>query len=300
MLWTTQLGSHIEFHCKRSVDIFVIEFSLRYAFFFPCRSKKNKRSKSRERRHRRSRSRSRSRSSSTDRRRHRRDERHEREREAREKELEKERLREIALEFKQSGAFSSISQPSQSFQHQLQEPILPVLSSFPIFNPFSLSHTATSSFETPQSQPKEITNAYLEAVAASQRIAASKNFTEMFSCSNSNDSNSNNAFNIEGSNSSMYWFNSHIFGIFNKLIELTIVLGDAEINSRQRKKKSRWGGSENDKTFIPGMPTVLPSHLDSQQTDAYLGSYNTHVYCSFNSNYNLFYNIKHVKFFTNI
>lgn len=58
--------------------------------------------------------------------------------------------------------------------------------------------------------------------------------------------------------------------------------GDAEsLLARQRKKKSRWGGSENDKTFIPGMPTVLPSSLDSHQQEAYLGSYNIFVICSF-------------------
>lgn len=58
------------------------------------------------------------------------------------------------------------------------------------------------------------------------------------------------------------------------------VIGDGENSARQRKKKSRWGGSENDKTFIPGMPTVLPSSLDSHQQEAYLGSYNIHAFCS--------------------
>lgn len=43
--------------------------------------------------------------------------------------------------------------------------------------------------------------------------------------------------------------------------------------ARQRKKKSRWGGSENDKTFIPGMPTILPATLDPTQQEAYLGNY---------------------------
>lgn len=157
-----------------------------FSFFSKFRSKKNKRSKSRERRHRRSRSRSRSRSSSSERRRHRREERHEREREAREKEMERERLREIALEFKQSGAFSSIAQQSQSFQQPMQE------QTFSAFSSYSMS------------KPKEMSQAYLEAVAASQRIAASKSFTEMFRCSNSNDSNSNNAFNYEDTNSSKF------------------------------------------------------------------------------------------------
>ena len=41
----------------------------------------------------------------------------------------------------------------------------------------------------------------------------------------------------------------------------------------KKKKKSRWGGSENDKTFIPGMPTILPATLDPHQQEAYLGNY---------------------------
>lgn len=44
-------------------------------------------------------------------------------------------------------------------------------------------------------------------------------------------------------------------------------------DARARKKKSRWGGSENDKTFIPGMPTILPATLDPNQQEAYLGEY---------------------------
>lgn len=47
----------------------------------------------------------------------------------------------------------------------------------------------------------------------------------------------------------------------------------AATEQRVRKKKSRWGGSENDKTFIPGMPTILPASLDSHQQEAYLGDY---------------------------
>ncbi|XP_051153230.1 splicing factor 1-like [Leptopilina boulardi] len=39
---------------------------------------------------------------------------------------------------------------------------------------------------------------------------------------------------------------------------------------RRKKRKSRWGGSEHDKTFIPGMPTVLPTNLTPEQEQAYL------------------------------
>lgn len=80
-----------------------------------------------------------------------------------------------------------------------------------------------------------------------------------------------------------------IWHAVNNLIEYFCffsIVGDAESlrQIRERKKKSRWGGSENDKTFIPGMPTVLPSSLDSHQQEAYLGDYIIHAFCSFNAN----------------
>ncbi|KAG4067801.1 hypothetical protein HA402_010487 [Bradysia odoriphaga] len=84
----------------------------------------------------------------------------------------------------------------------------------------------------------DLTQAIMEAVAASNR-AASKNYAEMFNCGNSNDSN-----NVEH---------------------------EIDTNGEnKKKKKSRWGGSENDKTFIPGMPTILPATLDPHQQEAYL------------------------------
>lgn len=71
--------------------------------------------------------------------------------------------------------------------------------------------------------------------------------------------------------------------IFILIFFLHVKIGDeAESGSiRQRKKKSRWGGSESDKTFIPGMPTVLPPSLDSHQQEAYLGKYNNAFYILF-------------------
>ncbi|XP_037071312.1 splicing factor 1-like [Pollicipes pollicipes] len=41
-------------------------------------------------------------------------------------------------------------------------------------------------------------------------------------------------------------------------------------DGRSRKRRSRWGGDENDKTFIPGMPTILPTNLNKDQEEAYL------------------------------
>ncbi|XP_074598503.1 splicing factor 1 [Brevipalpus obovatus] len=39
---------------------------------------------------------------------------------------------------------------------------------------------------------------------------------------------------------------------------------------RKRTRKSRWGGDENDKVIIPGMPTVLPTNLTPEQEKIYL------------------------------
>lgn len=41
-------------------------------------------------------------------------------------------------------------------------------------------------------------------------------------------------------------------------------------DARKKKRRSRWGGSEHDKIFIPGMPTILPPNLGKDQEQAYL------------------------------
>ncbi|KAI4458857.1 rna-binding protein related [Holotrichia oblita] len=43
-----------------------------------------------------------------------------------------------------------------------------------------------------------------------------------------------------------------------------------EDSMQKKKKRSRWGGSEHDKIFIPGMPTILPMNLNKDQEQAYL------------------------------
>lgn len=43
--------------------------------------------------------------------------------------------------------------------------------------------------------------------------------------------------------------------------------GDGE---RKKKRKSRWG-TEEKKTFIPGMPTTMPPNLSPEQQQAYIG-----------------------------
>lgn len=41
-------------------------------------------------------------------------------------------------------------------------------------------------------------------------------------------------------------------------------------DDRKKKRRSRWGGSEHEKIFIPGMPTILPPNLGKEQEAAYL------------------------------
>ena len=40
---------------------------------------------------------------------------------------------------------------------------------------------------------------------------------------------------------------------------------------KKKKRRSRWAESEAEKTFIPGMPTVIPPGLTSDQEEQYLG-----------------------------
>lgn len=46
---------------------------------------------------------------------------------------------------------------------------------------------------------------------------------------------------------------------------------------KKKKRRSRWGGDEKEKTFIPGMPTVLPANLTKDQEEAYLGNNLVHL-----------------------
>lgn len=85
-----------------------------------------------------------------------------------------------------------------------------------------------------------------------------------FEASNSCD-NSQDAQNGE-------WVNRLIVPGTHSL-SVAVFAGNNATDERRRKKKSRWGGSDNEKTFIPGMPTVLPSTLSADQQEAYLGKY---------------------------
>jgi len=44
---------------------------------------------------------------------------------------------------------------------------------------------------------------------------------------------------------------------------------------KKRKRKSRWTNDEADKTFIPGMPTVLPADATEDQKEQYIREYLT-------------------------
>lgn len=43
-----------------------------------------------------------------------------------------------------------------------------------------------------------------------------------------------------------------------------------EGSERKKKRKSRWG-TEDKRTFIPGMPTTMPPNLSPEQQQAYIG-----------------------------
>lgn len=49
--------------------------------------------------------------------------------------------------------------------------------------------------------------------------------------------------------------------------------GETAAERRARRRRTRWMGSEHDKTFIPGLPTVLPSTLTRDQEEQYLREY---------------------------
>ena len=46
--------------------------------------------------------------------------------------------------------------------------------------------------------------------------------------------------------------------------------GDSPGSMRKKKRKSRWGEESEDKSFIPGMPTVLPQGLEKDQEELFL------------------------------
>lgn len=112
--------------------------------------------------------------------------------------MEKERLREIAIEFRQSGVFNSLAQQAQGQPVPLLSLPFPSLgSNFSMGGP-GMAHQPQFIQEAAP-PPKEPSRAYMEALAASQRIIATRNFSDMVSNNNSNDSASNGPPPIEES-----------------------------------------------------------------------------------------------------
>lgn len=108
--------------------------------------------------------------------------------------MEKERLREIAIEFRQSGVFNSLTQQAQGQPVPLLSLQFPSLASnFSLGGPGMMHQQAPQPLmiQEPVQPPREHSRAYLEALAASQRISAQRNFTDIVSSNNSNDSASN-------------------------------------------------------------------------------------------------------------
>ena len=54
-------------------------------------------------------------------------------------------------------------------------------------------------------------------------------------------------------------------------LALTICILAWAATDKKKKKKSRWNTEVDDKTMIPGMPTVLPCNLDANQEKQYIG-----------------------------
>lgn len=57
-----------------------------------------------------------------------------------------------------------------------------------------------------------------------------------------------------------------------KKTKLMVIDGSAENLEprRKRKRASRWEGTEQDRAFIPGMPTTVPPNMSKEQEKAYL------------------------------
>lgn len=89
-------------------------------------------------------------------------------------------------------------------------------------------------------------------------LAATRNFTALV---NQRDDNSNTSTGICSISETI----TFSYGIYS--------ISGSQDDDRKKKKRSRWGGSEHEKIFIPGMPTILPPNLDKQQEQAYLREY---------------------------
>ncbi|KAH8409841.1 hypothetical protein KR222_009490 [Zaprionus bogoriensis] len=121
---------------------------------------------------------------------------------------------------------------NRNSQHEQQEPRIPSLFERHLPPLESIrEETSSTRFDLSQTIQELMSN-----------VGGNKSFASLFSSQNSNDSMSNGLSENSADSAA----------------------------ERKRKRKSRWGGTEKDKTFIPGMPTILPSTLDPAQQEAYL------------------------------
>lgn len=67
------------------------------------------------------------------------------------------------------------------------------------------------------------------------------------------------------------------------IVYIIVITGESK-EERRKRKKSRWGSDEKDKSFILGMPTVLPTNLSKEQEAAYLCKYAVFYRHSFSIN----------------
>lgn len=131
------------------------------------------------------------------------------------------------------------------------------------------------------------------AAAKAKDLMRSKNLTE--SVKNTNNGSSVTSNGNESSRDGKLYLIQLIISILLKFSCISSaeeyransaensISGLGEGNSREdrkRKKKSRWATTSDgtDKTFIPGMPTILPSNLNPDQQEAYLGNYSNFIY----------------------
>ena len=77
-----------------------------------------------------------------------------------------------------------------------------------------------------------------------------------------------------------YFLKTDIYGLYMIFISINLQFylapspssdADATKAERRKKRKSRWGDDIHNKTYIPGMPTVIPKGMNRSQEEQYLG-----------------------------
>ncbi len=80
-----------------------------------------------------------------------------------------------------------------------------------------------------------------------------------------------NPISDEDTNSSKHHFKQLIpYFFFCKNFKHFLYFLDDQEPRRKKKRASRWAGTESDKAVIPGIPTIMPANMTSEQEKAYL------------------------------